>query len=132
MISFSPIAKIPTSSRTSKMTPFPFCRATFTPTSGAVRRRSLLAAVSPKHERLSALLAAREYDEIDIITPGGQSPRANLARAAAAVSATAQHVRGQSDIDSNYLFLMIHYLFDRHADAYTRGLNVEISLTGSR
>lgn len=97
------------------------------------RARSLLAFASSKHERLFSLLDRREFDQIDVIAPKGNTPRARVALLAADfVRQNYANVR-VSQIDSNDLFGLVQFLDQQYLDMYAAGgTNVELGLTGSK
>lgn len=97
------------------------------------RRRLLCAAVSPQHERLLSLVNGRDYDELSIIEPDGDTPRARLAKLAAKVAMHGRFGLQTNSIDSDDLIGMVELLGTQVDEFYIRGqFDVEFSLTGSK
>ena len=97
------------------------------------RGRALLAFASSKHERLFSLLDRREFDQIDVIAPTGDAPRARVAQLAADfVRQNYPNVR-VSQINTNDLFGVVRFLDEQYLAVYgAGGANVELGLTGSK
>ncbi|MBI5898669.1 MAG: hypothetical protein HZB40_05545 [Rhodocyclales bacterium] len=97
------------------------------------RRRALLAFSSPKHERIFSLLDDRDYDQIEIVCPDADNPRARVARLAGDVISRNFSNAHQAYIDTNDIEALIGYCDQRYMDLYEgAGYNFEIGLTGSK
>ncbi len=97
------------------------------------RSRALLAFASAKHERLFSLLDRREFDQIEVIAPNSDSPRAQVARLAADYVRENHQNAKVSHIDSNDLTGLIRYLDEEFLVVYDKaGANLELGLTGSK
>ncbi len=97
------------------------------------RSRALLAFASPKHERLFSLLDKREFDQIEVIAPSSDTPRARVAAYAAEFICQNYANASVAKINSNDLTGLSEYLDAQYLDIYgTGGANLEIGLTGSK
>ncbi len=102
-------------------------------TSDPSRNRALLAFASPKHERLFSLLDRREFDQIEIITPQGDSPHAKVA--AYATDFICQNYTNASVtiFGNDDLIGLVEYLDAKYLEIYgTGGANFELGLTGTK
>jgi len=97
------------------------------------RARALLAFASAKHERLFSLLDRREFDQIDVIAPSGDTPRAKVATFAAEFVCQNHANARVNRIDSSDLIGLIRYLDEEYLKIYDKGgANLELGLTGSK
>ena len=97
------------------------------------RRRVLFAFASAKHERLLTLLDYRDYDQVEIVAPGGHAPRAWVARIAADVAARNFGNSRINQLDSNDLPGILALLMRKYQHWYVdRGFNFDLALTGSK
>ena len=97
------------------------------------RKRALLAFASAKHERLYSLLDRREYDQIEVIVPAGNTPRSKVAWHAADILCKNYKNAKLTIKDSNDLLGLVEYLDDQYLDIYSLGgANLELGLTGSK
>lgn len=97
------------------------------------RRRVLCAFASPKHERLLSLLDERDYDHIEIISPGHSTPRHRVADLAAEVAVRKVRSGEKRDLDPNDLPSLLGILGDQFHRWYVQhGFNFEVGLTGSK
>lgn len=97
------------------------------------RKRVLLAFASAKHERLISLLDSREYDQIEIIAPTGDAPRAKVAKYATEFVSRSYPNTRVRQIDSSDLEGLVRYLDEEYLDFYDIGRsNLELGLTGSK
>jgi len=99
----------------------------------ASRRRILFAFASAKHERLLSLLDRRDYDQIEIVTPSGDSPRIQVAKIGADVAAKNFGNSEISSLHSNDLSGILNLLMRKYQHWYVqRGFNFDLALTGSK
>ncbi|MDF3337905.1 protein kinase [Mycolicibacterium septicum] len=97
------------------------------------RRRVLLAASSPKHERLLSLVEERDYDRVDVVASTADTPRGRLSRLAANVGLREYHSSGVELLDSHDLSGMLDYVSNQYRTYYVDGnYDVELGLTGSK
>ena len=97
------------------------------------RARALLAFASAKHERLFSLMDRREFDQIDVIAPTGDTPRARVATLAAEFICQNHPNARVKRVDSSDLTGLIHYLDAEYLQIYDKaGANLELGLTGSK
>jgi len=97
------------------------------------RNRTLLAFASPKHERLFSLLDKREFDQIEVIAPSGDTPRAKVASYAAEFICQNYANASVTRLDTDDLLGLVGYLDQQYLEIYgTGGANLELGLTGSK
>lgn len=97
------------------------------------RRRTLLASASAKHERLLALLEERDFDQLELLAPAGESPRRRLARIAADVATRDRAAAHVTPVDPLDLTSAIGVIYQAHEWFYRhQGFEVEVALTGSK
>lgn len=97
------------------------------------RQRLLCAAGSPKHERLMSLIDERDYDRVDIVVPASDTPRARLARLAAAVATKNFHSSSTVELPSDDLVGMLNFIAEHYDRYYAHGnFDFELGLTGSK
>lgn len=97
------------------------------------RQRALLAFSSAKHERVFSLLDKRDYDQIEIICPSADSPRAKVARLASEFISRNYGNAQLAFIDTNDIVRLIDHCDQRYLAFYgSAGCNFEIGLTGSK
>jgi len=98
-----------------------------------LRKRSLVAFSSPKHERIMSLLDQREYDCIEIISPSENSPRDIIARHTAELIKQSYTNVTTENISAKNLIEMVRQCDDCYTRHYLHaGANVELGLTGNK
>jgi len=101
--------------------------------SDPTRNRALLAFDSRKDERLFTLLDRREFDYIEVITPGENTPRAKVSAYAADFICQNYQNAKVTQIGTDDLLGLVSFLDDQYLDLYSiAGANLEIGLTGSK
>jgi hypothetical protein len=101
--------------------------------SDAARKRALIAFATSKHERLMSLLDKRDYDEIQLFTASGKTPRGIASGLAAKL--IAQNYQNVSIFDSQSASLegIVKQLDESFVHLYfERNCNIEIGLTGNK
>lgn len=97
------------------------------------RNRALLAFASPKHERLFSLLDRREFDQIEILTPEGDSQHAKVAAYAAEFICQNYPNASVTRFGDDDLLGLVEYLDAKYLEIYgAGGANFEFGLTGTK
>lgn len=97
------------------------------------RRRVLFASSSAKHERLFSLLWEREFDQVEILVPPENSPRARLARLAARVAARDFHSCEMREVASDNPEAALLAVCNAYKEFYAlSNCNFEVGMTGSK
>ena len=97
------------------------------------RRRVLCAFASAKHQRLLTLIDEREFDRVEVVVPGADSPRGQIARIAGEVAVRNVRSGRLTQIKSYDLLTVLNHLRAQYREWYIdRGFNFELGLTGSK
>ena len=97
-----------------------------------MRPTVLIAAMSPKNQRLFSLLDENEFDLVNILVPQDNSERSKLARVAAEIAAANYPNIKIETLATSCPNDFLDVLMAKYYNLYNDGYNIELALTGSK